>query len=79
MPVRLPDLATSPEAVLWRLKLQPSPSFSTPHAAHPAPSGDSALEPEQQAGGRERIRTEEKDLGRALGFFFPLMSPPLVL
>lgn len=36
---RLPDLAISPEALLWRLKLLPSPpSPPPPHAAHPAPS-----------------------------------------
>lgn len=34
----MPDLATSPEARLWLLKLQPSPSSPThPHVAYPAP------------------------------------------
>lgn len=80
VPILLPELAVSPEAAPVAAEPQPSPSSPyivlTLPTQPPLPSGDSALEPEQQAGGSERMREDRRRRPwPQTRLFFPFLLP----
>lgn len=79
VPTLLPELAVSPEAAPVAAEPQPSPSSPyivlTRPTQPPLPSGDSALETEQQAGGSERMREDRRRPWPQTRLFFPFLLP----